>query len=355
MAIATLAALGTLASAGTGIYSALSTNNKSNQAAYDLQRANFEDSRGNTSYNKLLNTIGLQRSTAGTQDDQGTTTYYDANTNTWKTKLGAIPAQVQSGADRASIQRNTTDFTQAQLANAEALRAAIAARPGADAARRAIEAFRGQSGTELGDMLAARSTTEINRSNQPIIADMLRAYARTGTAADSQLSALQTGNADSIRKAITEAMINGRTNAGQINAANLAPLTSKYTTLAGATTPALNYSPIAASDKNTALTTLVNDRAKTAGVTPYYGMSGISGAQTAQNTASTGASASVPSSNFGAAQVKSIGDQLGALASNTKLLGTEATGDQVLSNGTILKGTPGTPGLIQKSLNWIKS
>src|SRR5580765_956357 len=102
--IAALSAAAALAGAGTGIYSAMNPANSRGAARSEgLGNLGADNALANQDYMKLLNTLGLTLSTAGTVDAEGNETYYDPATNTWPSKLGDKPAQVQAAAENASI------------------------------------------------------------------------------------------------------------------------------------------------------------------------------------------------------------------------------------------------------------
>jgi len=311
MVLATVAALAGLASAGTGIYSTLTAGNRGNPAA-PVANQNNEQAAADAAYMRLLNTIGLQRSVAGTEDDQGSSTWYDPATNTWKSKLGTKPAAVQAAADNASVSRNTTDLRGAQALNETLARRAAQAFPGADEARREVENFRPQQANDLTSLIMRNIVDSTNETQRPVMQDLLRNSARTGTAADSQMAALGKQMADNTRKSALEATISGRQNVGQINASMLAPLASRYSTLQGATTPSMQFSPLDDADKNKNLLSLIADRSKTAAVTPFAGMQGLTGARYGQNQASAGAGAAATGDNT-AVKIASLGTQVGNL------------------------------------------
>lgn len=312
MAAATIAAIAALGTAGAGIYSAMSKSGAPAQQAQGIGRDMLGNALSNQDYMKLLNMIGLTRSTAGTQDSEGSETYYDPATNTWKTKLGDKPAQVQAASENASISRNTTDLRAAQAMNQLAMQRAAAAAPGADAARRGIENWRPSTADDLTALLTRNIVDSTNQTQRPITQEVLGNAARTGTSAAPQLEALGRANADNIRKSIMEATIAGRQNVGAMNASSLAPRVQKYGALYGATQPQLQYSQLDSQDPNKTLTALTADRAKTAGSVPFAGMQGLGYAQYGVNQAGNAAIGSVAPDTSGTTAL-SIGGQIGNL------------------------------------------
>jgi hypothetical protein len=219
-------------------------------------------------YGRRLNALLIERSRAGTSDDQGNQTYYDPTTNTWRSTLGAEPARVQRASDLASIERNTTDMRMVQRANQRAELAAIMARPGAESARADVENFQPMSSQQLEGLLNTRTTNAMNETQRPIMQDMLRQFARTGANAGPVYTQMQKSNAENLNKDIQSNTIAAMTGAGQANQAKLSGLTGKMSALSGGTTPALSFSPLSQQDPKNVLTNLLASRAGAQAQTP---------------------------------------------------------------------------------------
>jgi len=310
MALATAAAIASIVGTGAGIYSSLSANNRQGQQQQQIATDNLAQTDALRDYMRILNTLGLQRSTAGSTDSEGNELYFDPATNTWKTKLGERPAEVQRASSDASVSRNTTDARQAQALNEEAIRRAHAATPGADEARRSVENFRPDSAGDITNLLVRNIVNSTNDTNAPMMQALLRNSARTGSAADSQVEAASRANADAVRRSIIDATIQGRQSVGQINQSNLAPLVNKYAALQPGTDPKLQYAQLDSQDPNKVMASLVADRAKSAATAPYAGMVGLAQGQYTRNAAATTAAGAVPSSNTDGAMITSVGGQL---------------------------------------------
>jgi hypothetical protein len=71
---ATLTAGASLVGAGTGLYGAATANNNAASTQASIANANLQNSENQQQYERALNTIAMQRSTAGTVDGQGGST-----------------------------------------------------------------------------------------------------------------------------------------------------------------------------------------------------------------------------------------------------------------------------------------
>ena len=241
---------------------------------------------GQQDYNRRLNALMIERSRAGTSDDQGNQTYYDPSTNTWKSVMGAEPARVQRASDLASIERNTTDMRASQRANQRSEMAAITAQPGADAARRDVENFRPMSSSDLEGQLDTRTTQAMNETQRPVMQDMLRQFARTGASAAPVYTQMARDNATNINKDIRDNAIAAMTGVGQVNQGRLAGLTGKLGALQGGTSTPLNFTGISQNDPKNALASLLASRsgsqAQIAPGTPMSASYPINGQRTNQ-------------------------------------------------------------------------
>jgi hypothetical protein len=158
-----------------------------------------------------------KRAVAGSSDSMGNTVGYDPYTNTWSTQLGKLPQGVETAADQASIQKNTTDLMQQELANRDSIRRAQLAAPSADAAIREISNYSPMSREALTGLITQQGITAAREAYDPLRADTLRSIARTGSAGGPVLAQLGKSEADNLRKTLIDAQLAGLTGADSIN------------------------------------------------------------------------------------------------------------------------------------------
>jgi hypothetical protein len=307
MAISAISAIAALASAGAGIAGVMGSNTRSAQQSADYTNYALQNTIDQQRYKGLLDSIALQRSSAGSSDSLGTTQRYDPYTNQWITELGPLPQQTAISQNLANIARNTTDVQMAQRANADAVSRSLTAADAADSAMRAIRAYSPMTPGALTGALEQKATMANRQVQDPLVADTLRTYARMGTSAGPVLSQLQSGSADNLRKAIIDATVAGQTNASSVNKDNMASLLGRYSTLNANATPTFNYPGIATDDTNKTLANLAAYRAAQSGSAASNASRDVA-AMTGQVTgAAKDAAGNVVDSNFQANQLANLG------------------------------------------------
>ena len=279
MALATAAAIaalvGTTVGVGSTIAGTLGRGNTTADRGQAIGLAQLQDARNNDQYQKALSTLIAQRSIAGAQDEYGSGMQYDPATNTWVSKLGAQPKAVQDAADLAAISRNTTDLRQAQAANTQAAQRATDAGPVADTALRNLRDNRDMPVGTLAGLLQQRATDAARATFDPLTADTLRSYQRTGTAAAPVMAALGKQQFESLRDTLANSQIQAMTNVDDINANRRRSLESSAVNAGGLATPQFQYPGITPSSNRDALANAVATRAQQGGVGAAYGMGGV--------------------------------------------------------------------------------
>jgi len=314
-AIATI--LGTAVQAGSTIAGTMGRRDTQAQTGNQYAANQLQDARNNDMYQRALSTLINQRSIAGSTDEYGSTMRYDPATNQWVSSLGAQPKAVQDASDLANISRNTTDLRQAQDANAEAVKRANLARPGADTAIRNLQTQRDMPASALVGLLQQRATDAARSTFDPLNADFLRQSQRTGTSAGSGLAALGKQEYDSLRDSLVDSQIKGLTGVDAINQGRRTSLENSATNNVMLATPQFQYPQIQQATNRDALSNLVAARAQQGGIAPAYGASSV-------NTGSKGVQDA-----YGALQkslytpsnpVTSAGKEIGSLLNNKNTL-----------------------------------
>ena len=264
-----------------------------------LQRAGLQNAINNQANQSLVQALINQRSVAGQTDAFGSGVKYDPATNTWQSTLGKLPMASQTAAQQAAISRNTTDLRGAQFANQEAARRATRAEPAADAARMQFENFRPMGADALTGLLQQQATNAQQATFRPLVADTLRQYARTGTAAGPVLGQIGRDEAKNLRDSLIDAQIKGMTGASDINTQRKQALGNAATTAAGLASPSLGYSALSGSGVDNTMNQVVSQRAAQAGVAPAQGMFGANAATEATNKAYGTLGANLSDPNFG--------------------------------------------------------
>ena len=245
--------------AGIGVGSANAQSANTQQAG--IARSNQQNAQNEQHYQQALNAIGMRRAVAGTTDGRGNSTVYDPSTNSWKTNLSLQGQRLQTASDQAAISRDTTDLATGQEANKNAMADAIKAREASGPALAAIRNYNPLTSQGMEGALQETATTANRQAQDPIIADTLRSFARTGTAAGPVLTNMMRDNATSLRQTMLGNKIESMKNTSDINARNLASLGANYANLNAAAKPALNFSPISQGSPNDALVQAMNARA----------------------------------------------------------------------------------------------
>lgn len=280
-----------------------------------IQLRQLQDAENNQRNQALVQALINQRSIAGTQDPYGGGTRYDPATNTWVQTQGKLPGDAATAAMQAAISRNTTDLRQAQFANEqEAVRAARAA-PYADTAQREMANFRPMGSDQLVGLLGQQATLANNAVFNPLVADTLRSFARTGTSAGPVLGQIGRDAATNLRQSLIDAQIKGMTSVDAINQGRRSGLESTAANAATIAHPTFQYSNVSPSGVDNTMAQTVSQRAAQAGVAPYYGMSGANQATALLGPAAKQAGASIPDPNYGlnnmSNALKSLGTDMG--------------------------------------------
>lgn len=297
---------GTVISSGLGIASALSANQQGNQEARGGDLAQLQDARNNEAYQQALNSLLIQQGRSGFRDSEGNELAYDPSTNTYTSKLGALPGAARQAQLGAQISRDTTDQTQANRVNEAAEGRSLRAATSAEPFLNQINNYRPVSGTELGGLLQERGAIATNDAYRPLIQQALTQAQRTGSAAGPIISDVGRQSSADLRKNAIDSMIAGKTGAADINAKNLGTLTGAYTALNANANPTLQFPGIQTDDTNKTMANMAAQRAQ-------LSTSGLAAAGSNANTATRVAglandSIATPESNQQAATLKGLGD-----------------------------------------------
>lgn len=330
MVATALAALTAAAAVGGTALSAVNSQNASSAAAKTSSN-NAQSAANSEQYQHALNAEAMKRSIAGSTDARGDQTYYDPATNTWKTKLSNTGAQLQGASDAASIKRNTGDVQTAQDANNAAMLSAIKARSAAGPALAAVQNFKPMSSKGLEGDLQETATTANRQAQAPIIADTLRQFARTGSAAAPVLTTMMRDNATSLRQTMLDDAIKAKQNVVGINAGNLSSLTDTYSKLNGASNPNLTFPQLSTSNLSDELSSQANTRAAGAAQPASTAAYSNSAATNARTAASDSAVKNQGGSNLGES-VKALGMQTQSLTDKNSDFGKWLSG--LFGNGS---------------------
>lgn len=324
MVATALAALTAAAAVGGTVIGGINSSN-ANSAASKTASNNAQSAANSEQYQHALNAEAMKRSIAGSTDARGDQTYYDPSSNTWKTKLSNTGAQLQGASDAASIKRNTNDVQTASDANNAAMLSAIKARSAAGPALAAVQNFKPMSSQGLEGQLQETATTANRQAQAPVIADTLRQFARTGTAAAPVLTAMMRDNSTSLRQTMLDDAIKAKQNVSGINNSNLAGLTDTYSKLNGAGNPSLNFPQLSTSNLSDELSSQANTRAAGA-AQPASTAAYSNSAATNARTAASQEQAKYPgTSNLGASIVAG-GDQIKSLTNKNTDFGKWLSG-----------------------------
>ena len=287
--------------AAAGLASSAMNASRSPQREQDnsaMQQAALINAQNNQRNQALVQALMNQRSTAGQQDAFGSNIRYDPATNEWISDLGPLPRAAQTAAQQAAVSRNTTDLRAAQFANEQAARRATLAEPNADAARRNLTDFQPMSGDTLTSLLTQRATDAQREVFQPLVADTLRQFARTGTAAGPVLGQIGKDQSKSLRDSLIDAQIKGMGSVDSINQGRKQSLESSAANTSALANPSLQFSGLAGSGADNTLATALMQRAAAAGNAPYYGMAGMNQATKLTNDAFGTAGANLADPNY---------------------------------------------------------
>jgi len=291
--VATAAAIagmiGTGVSVGTSLFGGKGTNQRT-----DIMEQQLADARQAQLAAQIAGAQTSRLGRAGYSDSMGGGYEYDPATNTWTTKLGPEAQAAQSAADRASIERHTTDMRQAQGANARADRNAVAAQQMIDAARRRFGDFRPMDAEGLTADLTSRAVDANNQAYTPARQDLLRTITRTGSGGGDLLARQGEAQAGDLRKAMLDARIQALGSVDQINNSRRQGLASDLQTATAAGTPNFQYTNITPRTDNKDMLAALTTRANSAGYTSALGQQGVQGANKQAQDAATGYAGSIP-------------------------------------------------------------
>lgn len=295
--VATIAAIGTLLGGVSAAAGAFGRSNAQPEQSHAIQEQGLQDARNNEAFQRALSVLINQRSVAGSQDSFGSTLRYDPATNQWVSNLGPLPQAEQTAASQASISRNTTDLRTAQGANEAAVKRANQASPLYDTAIRNLQDFRPTSSAELAGLLTQQGTTANNTVMRPIIADTLRNFARSGTAAGPVLAKLGQQSYENLKDALVTGRMQALNSTDTINNTRRQGLESAATTAGGLANPSLQFSGLSSSDQAKNLASLLASRAQTASTAPATGQFGVNQAAGLSQAALQKVAGSVPDPN----------------------------------------------------------
>ena len=298
------------ASAAANAIGSATRSNGQQQGNYEYQEAAYNQSLANTRNQALIEALINQRSTAGQTDAFGSSMQYDPATNQWTSTLGQLPKDAQTAAMQASIERNTTDMRQQQLANQDAARRAAVAAPGADAAIRNVGSFRPMGQDQLIGLLQQQATNAQNATYRPLIQDTLRSMQRSGTAAGSSLDQIGRGAASNLRDSLIDAQIKGMTGTDQINQSRRQGLETSAANQSALANPNFQYTNISPSGVDNTMSQLMAQRAQGSAIAPAYGMGALNTATKDSTDAAKQAGGAVPDPNAGTNNLLSAGNQL---------------------------------------------
>ena len=285
-AAAIAAMIGTTISTGATVAGTMANrNNPVGQRQNEIALAGLQDARNNDAYQRMLSTLINQRSIAGSTDQYGSTLRYDPATNQWVSSLGEQPKAVQDAADLAAISRNTTDLRQAQAANEAVSRRATLAEPMADRAIRDLDSFRPMTSDVLTGLLQQRATAASDATFRPLVADTLRSFQRSGTAAGPVLASLGKSQYDALRDSLMASQIQGLTGVDQINQSRRQGLEQSAANASTIATPQFQYPGVNPSSNRDTLANLVAARSQQGGVGPAYGAGAVNAASGQGQTA----------------------------------------------------------------------
>lgn len=311
--LSALAALGTAAASTYGAVQGSANSQAANRNSSAISRNNLQNAENQQQYQHALDAIAMKRSVAGSTDSRGDTLRYDPATNSWVSTLSPGGQRVQSAADSAGINRNTTDVRSSIDSNNAAMLDAIQARGAAGTALNKLEAFKPMSSAGLEGSLQETATTANRQAQTPIIADTLRQFARTGTAAGPVLTNMMRDNATSLRQTMLGDKIGAMKNVGDLNNQARGGLASNYATLNNAAKPALNFAPISPSGPNDALLTAMSQRATGAPQSASTAAYSLSSGTNARNLASDSAAKNPGIEGDASGLYAGIGNQLKGL------------------------------------------
>jgi hypothetical protein len=164
--------------------------------------------------------------------------------------------------------------------------------------------------------LQQRGTDAANATFRPLVADTLRQFARTGTAAGPVLAQLGRSEAQNLRDSLVDAQIKGMSGVDQMNQGRRSALESSAASTAGLANPSLQFSGVMPNTGSKDMATALASRANTGAYAPAQGMGAVNEAQKTLGAAYGAARSSVPDPNFALNQkiagLTDIGTALGS-------------------------------------------
>ena len=312
MAISAIAAIGSLLAGGAAVASAAGAQNRQPQQSA-LAMRQLQDAEANTRYQQALNALATRRSTAGYQDSFGSSLQYDPATNTWISTEGQLPQTADLSALLNTIARNTTDAGQQRFANARASQRATLAEPGADRAIRDFNIYQPVNANEITGALTTQAANANSDAYRNVLADTLRQFSRTGTAAAPVIASIGSKSANDLRSSLVDARLKGMGAADEINRSRIGTLGSTAATASGLASPQFQAAPFQASNRGDILTQLEAQQSRTAAIAPVYGGENVNRALGGEQTATNAAISNVPNPNFGLNKIGELGSTIGNL------------------------------------------
>lgn len=304
-----------------GIMGALAPDD--NSAAYQrqLEANNLQNSQNQQQYAHALNAEAMKRAAAGSVDAQGNTIRYDPGSNSWISAMGAEPTRQQAGVDSANYLHNQVAVPQAIQNNAASSIQASLARRGMSGALNDLNNAPKTNVDSLEGALQGVSTRANQVSQQPIIADTLRQFARTGTAAGPVLAQLERANSDTLSQEMSRNKIDAMKGAADIDASRRQALSVPIQTLQQAGTPfqqdtTASYTPGPAAG----IAAQVNGRAAASAVPAQMG-SAYSAYGTAANTQATQGATNVQGNDPTQGNIAAIQKNLSTVAKDASMKG----------------------------------
>lgn len=323
---------GTAIGAGVGLLSSLLGGDGGASQQQGLARDQLQNALNQQEYQKALNAIALNRGAAGSTDAYGSTVRYDPATNSWVSSLGAMPQRIQDAENASTLQRNAVDVPQASANNIASSVLASENRRGISGAVNTLNNYTPTNEAALRGALQDASTRANQATQQPLIQDTLRQFARTGSAAGPVLARMGRENATALSQEMDNNVIQAAKGSADIDASRRSALASPIQTLSGAGTPNMSYAPMTGSNPNAQLASLIASRAQGAAAPASSGAIasayGTGGATQGYNSAIAAAG-----NQPGTAMWGSVGRQAGSLFDSVTSPrgGGQSIADQVMS------------------------
>lgn len=300
-----LSALGSAAGIGSSVMDMFGKSSAS-KAQNAMNARTIEMAQADRRNQAMLTALGLRRSIAGTEDNLGNKTSFDVGGNTWQSELGPDAKAAQRSSDQAQTLQNTVQLPMQLRSNEqEALRSAEARRLGSPLIAEAA-AFRPRTASDAYADNVAGAATANNNAMRPILADTLRANARTGTAQGPVIAALAQKSAENLRNALLTGRQGAPQQAASGNAAILDALRGRLQVIGNGVSNFGNLGP-SMSNANATLTQLLASRAQGAAQPAIAGAASVPQSTYATMMAMKQAQ---PVGSPLASQILGIGDQI---------------------------------------------